>query len=194
MLSFSRLRSKRPAPPRRTRRLSPQTLETRRVLAGAVDFCLPAADFESPEVPADAHGGSGQASGLGSYTGEGALELDSDLVVLEGAVTGAFSGTFVFTVANGDQLATIHGEGEDGVLTGTLSADGTTVLDVKFDAFFSPDPANSTARFADVVGGGWRMIAEADSVPLQGDSAGYTGSFDYTWSGTGTLAYAKKSK
>jgi len=232
-----RSRSKRLPTRHRARRLCPEKLETRRVLAGAIDVCLPAEHLDSadvpseqwspsdvkvgknaaghvvkpfringggpvpggvplaPEVPAGFHSATGIASGLGRYTGEGALSLSAPLDISPaGDVTGEFEGTFVFTAANGDQLATIYGKGGTGTITGQLSADGGSVVDVTFDAFFSPDPENSTGRFKDVVGGGWRMIAKAESIPLSGGSAGYSGPFDYTWSGTGTLEYAKKSK
>jgi hypothetical protein len=83
-------------------------------------------------------------------------------------------------------------------LTGQISQDAEgnpVVVDVEFDAFFAPDPDNSTGRFANVVGGGWQMIANAESIPLPTEAGdAYTGPFDYTWSGTGTLEYAKKSK
>lgn len=249
MFSVLRLRSKRPTGRQRTRRLYPETLETRRVLAGSIDFCLPVVDFEaaeppgehwspakgkfgkndsghivkpfringggpapeglplSPLLPAGPHSASGFAVGLGNYTGQGEFSLDSLEISETGAVTGTFHGTFVFTAANGDQLATIYGEGGTGLLTGQVSVDGEgnlIVVDVKFDAFFSPDPENSTGRFKDVVGGGWQMIANAESIALpvedgtddgDGEDEGdYTAPFDYTWSGTGTLEYAKKSK
>lgn len=241
MFSVLRSRSKRPATRNRARRLYPETLETRRVLAGSIDVCFPLESIESADVPAEQgspftgkfgknesghvvkpfringggpapeglpldpalppgpHSATGIAIGLGRYTGAGEFSLDSLEISEEtGAVAGTFHGTFVFTAANGDQLATIYGEGGTGILTGQVSEDAEgnpVVVDVKFDAFFSPDRDNSTGRFAKVVGGGWQMIANSESIPLptaEGDF--YTGSFDYTWSGTGTLEYAKKSK
>ena len=239
MFSMLISRSKRQTTRHRTRRLKPEPLEMRRVLAGSIDFCLPVAAIDLPEVPsqewsADAsraelgkngsgnvvvpfringggsaptglplgpnlppgpHSATGTATGLGRYAGGGELTLGTlEISETTGAVTGTFQGTFVFTAANGDELAVVYGEGFSGILTGQLSADGASVVDVKFDAFFSPDPANSSGRFAKVVGGGWQMIANADSVSLQSDVPDYTAPFDYTWSGTGTLEYAKKSK
>ena len=151
-----------------------------------------------PSLPPGPHAATGIAIGLGRYTGEGEFFLDS-LEISEdtGAVTGTFHGTFVFTAANGDQLATIYGADGTGILTGQASVDSEgnpVVVDVKFDAFFAPDPANSSGRFEKVVGGGWQMIANSESIPLPTDDGVYTAPFDYTWSGTGTLEYAKKSK
>ena len=134
---------------------------------------------------------TGTASGLGRYDGAGSFTLGSlDISAETGAVSGTFQGEFVFTAANGDQLAVTYG----GVFTGQVSADGASVVDVKFDAFFAPDPANSTGRFASVVGGGWQMIAQTDSVSLEGGNQGFTAPFDLTWSGTGSLMFAKKTK
>jgi hypothetical protein len=64
---------------------------------------------------------------------------------------------------------------------------------VKFDAIFTPDSANSTGRFADVVGGGFRMIANAPHISL-GGAPGFTAPFDYTWSGEGSLEFSKGKK
>jgi hypothetical protein len=137
------------------------------------------------------HPATGNATELGKYTGEGTFELGTINISPTGAVSGTFQGSFVFVAANGDRLAMKYGDGFTGTFTGQLSADGTTVNDVTFDAFFTPDPANSTGRFADVVGGGFRMIAHADSASLISDVPGYTAPFDYTWSGEGTLVYRK---
>ena len=138
---------------------------------------------------------TGTASGLGRYDGAGSFTLGSlDISAETGAVSGTFQGAFVFTAANGDKLAVTYGDGLSGVFTGQVSADGASVVDVKFDAFFAPDPANSTGRFASVVGGGWQMIAKTDSVSLEGGNPGFTAPFDLTWSGTGSLMFAKKTK
>lgn len=239
MFSVLFSRPKRSTPRSRTRRLKPEPLEMRRVLAGSIDFCLPVAPADLPDVPSHessaaaalgvefgrnasrnvvrpfringggpgpeglplvpgfsaSHSATGRATGLGRYTGEGELTLGSlEISPTTGAVTGTFQGTFVFTAANGDKLAVTYGDDFSGVMTGQLSEDGASVLDIKFDAFFSPDPDNSTGRFARVVGGGWQMIAKVDSVDIQGDVPGFTAPFDYTWSGTGSLEFAKKSK
>jgi hypothetical protein len=238
MISVLLSRFRRPATRNRTRRLKPEPLEMRRVLAGSIDFCVPLAKADLHEVPSQEwnaaaagaelgknasghvvkpfringgglapaglpldpnlppgpHNATGIARGLGRYTGEGEFTLGTlEISKTTGAVTGTFQGTFVFTAANGDKLAVTYGDGFSGQLTGQVSENGEAVVDVEFDAFFAPDPDNSSGRFAQVVGGGWQMLAKSDSVSLQG-VGDYTAPFDYTWSGSGTLEFAKKSK
>ena len=53
MFSILRSRSKRPATRNRARRLYPETLETRRVLAGSIDVCFPVESFELADVPSE---------------------------------------------------------------------------------------------------------------------------------------------
>jgi hypothetical protein len=138
-----------------------------------------------------AHPASGTATHLGKYTGEGTFTVGSLSISPTGQVSATFQGTFVFVAANGDRLAMTYGDGFTGVFTGQLTADGTAVVNGRFDAIFTPDPANSTGRFADVTGGGFRMIAHADYVSLISSVPGFTAPFDYTWSGAGTLEFAK---
>ena len=140
------------------------------------------------------HSATGTATQLGKYTGEGTFELGTLTISPTGAVTGTFQGTMVFVAANGDRLAFRYGAGLTGVFTGQLSADGTAVENVEFDAIFTPDLANSTGRFAKVTGGSFRMIAKADSISLISDVPGFTAPFDYTWSGEGTLEVSKGNK
>jgi hypothetical protein len=147
--------------------------------------------FPGGTVP---HSATGTATQLGAYSGAGTFELGTLTISPTGAVSGTFQGTFVFVAANGDRLAMTYGDGFTGTFTGQLSADGTAVTGVTFDAIFTPDPANSTGRFADVVGGSFRMIAHADTVSLISDTPGYTAPFDYTWSGEGTLEYRHGQK
>lgn len=137
---------------------------------------------------------TGNATKLGKYEGDGTLTLGSLEISAAGEVSGTFQGTFVFVAANGDRLAVTYGDGLTGTLTGQLSADGLSVENVEFDAFFLPDPANSTGRFERVIGGGWRMIANADPLSLVGGAPGFTAPFDYTWSGVGTLEHANKAE
>ena len=158
----------------------------------------------APEVPG-AHFASGIAKGLGKYDGAGEFYLDNIEVSKDGEVTVTFHGTFVFTAANGDKLATTYG-GDVNDPTGILTGQGIfsdpepgedpvllAVENANFDAFFAPDPVNSTGRFRNVVGGGWQMIAKSESISISNPQSGFTDSFNYTWSGTGTLEYAKKS-
>src|SRR5262249_25094480 len=138
-----------------------------------------------PLVPGETgvHLSTGKASHLGKYTGEGVFTLGSLNIAPDGTVSGTFQGTQVFVAANGDRLAFVYGAGFTGVVTGKLSAGNTAVENVRFDAIFTPDPANSTGRFANVTGGGFRMIAKASSISLISSVPGYTAPFDYTWSG-----------
>jgi hypothetical protein len=137
---------------------------------------------------------TGTATGLGAFTGEGTFNLGRlDIDFDTRAVTGTFQGTFVFVAANGDELAMTFGDDFSGMFSGQLSANGASVENVEFDAFFTPDTDNSSGRFKQVVGGGWRMIAKADSIGLIRESP-VTAPFDYTWSGTGTLEFSGKSK
>jgi hypothetical protein len=144
-----------------------------------------------PLVPGTtaAHSATGTATFLGSYTGSGTFELGSLTVAPNGAVTGTFQGTFVFVAANGDRLAVTYGAGFTGTFTGQLSADGTTVTNVTFDAIFTVDGQNSTGRFAGATGS-WRMIAHVDAVALIPGSP-YTAPFDYTWSGEGSIQLSR---
>lgn len=137
------------------------------------------------------HQATGTATELGKYTGAGTFELGSLSISPTGAVTGTFEGSFVFVAANGDRLAVTYGDGFSGVFTGQLSGDGTSVTNVRFDAVFTPDPGNSTGRFADVIGGSWRMIAQAPSISLVSSVPGYTAPFNYTWSGEGSLVFGR---
>jgi hypothetical protein len=140
------------------------------------------------------HSSTGTASFLGHYTGSGVFEHDP-LVInpATGAVTTNFQGTFTFVAANGDQLATHYGTGFTGKLTGHLSADGTAVVGVQFDAVFTIDGAQSTGRFAGA-SGSWRMIAHANSISLISMVQGHTAPFDYTWTGGGTILFAGRNE
>jgi hypothetical protein len=145
-----------------------------------------------PLVPGTSapHFATGTATHLGNYTGQGTFTLGSLSISPTGAVTGTFQGTYVFVAANGDKLAVKYGDGFSGTFTGQFT-DPTTVANVQFVAVFTPDPANSTGRFANVVGGSFNMIANASSVSLISNVPGYTAPFNYTWSGEGTLQFSK---
>jgi hypothetical protein len=136
------------------------------------------------------HTATGTGSYLGQYTGSGVFEHDP-LVIdpTTGVVTANFQGDFTFVAANGDKLVTHYGTGFTGKMTAQLSADGTTLVSVQFDAIFTIDGAASTGQFAGA-SGSWRMIAHASNVSLAGMVPGYTGPFDYTWTGGGTITFA----
>jgi hypothetical protein len=135
------------------------------------------------------HAATGNATMLGNYTGAGTFELGSLTISPTGAVSGTFQGTFVFVAANGDRLAVTYGAGFTGTVTGQLSADGSTVNNITFDAIFTVDGANSTGRFAGATGS-WEMIAHADGVALIPGSA-FSAPFNYTWSGEGTIQLSR---
>jgi hypothetical protein len=135
------------------------------------------------------HTATGVASFLGSYAGSGTFEQEALSISPTGDVTANFQGSFTFVAANGDKLVTHYGTGFTGKLTGHLSADGTAVVGVQFDAIFTIDGAQSTGRFAGA-SGSWRMIAHADSISLVSMVPGYTAPFDYTWTGGGTIVFA----
>ncbi|QDU19532.1 hypothetical protein [Urbifossiella limnaea] len=137
---------------------------------------------------------SGTATRLGQHTGSGSFTLGSLAVSGTGAVTGTFQGSFVFVAANGDRLAFTYGDGFTGVVTGQISADGSAIEGVVFDAVFAYDAANSTGRFSNLSGGSFRMIAQSDSIPFAGGAPGYTGPFVYSWTGEGTLDFTSGKK
>jgi hypothetical protein len=143
------------------------------------------------------HSATGTASFLGQYTGSGVFQHDP-LVIdpATGVVTANFQGTFTFVAANGDKLVTHYGTGYTGKLVGQLSADGSTIVSVQFDAIFTIDGAQSTGRFAGA-SGSWRMIANASNISLAGmvvNNIPYTAPFDYTWTGGGTITFADRDK
>ena len=94
------------------------------------------------------HNATGNATGLGKYTGEGWFQI----LDFTGPLTGEFSSApnFVFVAANGDQLAMTYGDtnngaSEPGQFTRRANSDGS------FKAYFVADsirifptaPANS---------------------------------------------------
>lgn len=137
------------------------------------------------------HSATGNATHLGKYTGDGTFELGSLTISQTGEVTATFQGSFIFVAANGDKLATRYGTGFNGTFTGRLNADGTAVVGGTFDAIFTVDGANSTGRFAGA-SGSWRMIAHA-TIPLIPNSP-FSAPFNYTWSGEGSVTFAKGKK
>jgi hypothetical protein len=136
------------------------------------------------------HSATGHASFLGDYTTvDGMFQQESLVISPTGEVTANFQGSITFVAANGDRLVTHYGTGFTGRLTAHVSADGTAVVGVQFDAIFTVDGAHSTGRFAGA-SGSWRMIAHADSIGLIPDSP-FTAPFNYTWTGGGTIVFAR---
>lgn len=140
-----------------------------------------------PEVPGltGPHTATGTATELGKYTGDGVFKLLSlDMATL----TGTFEGTFTFVAANGDKLAMNYGAvpGNPGRLALFPVANGQFVA--VFVAEFTPDAALSTGRFANVIGGGFEMLAV--SSPFSLTPSGYTTPFAYSWAGLGALEFS----
>jgi hypothetical protein len=133
------------------------------------------------------HNATGTATHLGQYTGEGTFTL---LTLDPSTLTGTFTGSFVFVAANGDRLAFDYGAATPGTFTVTPTSDGKVV--VQFVAVFTPDPAASTGRFADVTGGSFTMVATTEPFVLQPNELGYTVPFAYTWAGDGWVEFAKR--
>jgi hypothetical protein len=145
-----------------------------------------------PLIPGNSIGFSatGTGSSLGAYTGTGTFELGSLSISPTGAVSGTFRGSFVFVAANGDRLAIIMGAGFTGTFTGQMSADGTAVTNLNFDAMFTLDTANCTGRFAGATGS-FHQIAHADTVSLISTVPGYTAPFEMPWSGEGMIQLSR---
>jgi hypothetical protein len=142
-----------------------------------------------PEVPGTtgSHTATGNATELGKYTGNGLLKLLSiDLATL----TGTFKGEFTFVAADGDKLAMNYGANPNnpGRLALIPVANGQFVA--VFVAEFTPDPALSTGRFANVIGGGFTMVAVSEPFNLSSGVPGYTTPFAYSWVGEGSLVFS----
>jgi hypothetical protein len=141
-----------------------------------------------PYTPAP-HSATGNATELGSYTGEGWFQILDHT----GPLTAEFSSApnFVFVAANGDHLAmtygvTSNGAKQPGQVTLVPNSDGS--FTAYFVAEFNPDLANCTGRFAKLKGGSLIMYAASDPFFIVGTS---TTPFNYTWSGSGTLTFGK---
>jgi hypothetical protein len=133
------------------------------------------------------HFATGTATELGKYYGEGEVVLDAFL----SPSTAAFSSAvpFVFTAANGDQLAFHYGRTDFGApkpgFVELLPAGDGLVIAVWF-AEFDPVYADCTGRFADLVGGSFFMIAVTEPFVF-----GAMDPVAYTWSGQGSLEFRK---
>jgi hypothetical protein len=140
-----------------------------------------------PLTPA-AHTATGTGTPLlGRYTGAGFFQI----LNFTGPLSANFSSApdFVFTAANGDQLAVTYGvvangAPQPGQLTLTPHKDGS--FTAHFVAVFNPEPAKCTGRFAGITGGSWLMIAQSSPFFIQGTS---TTPFTYTWQGQGQLVF-----
>jgi hypothetical protein len=136
------------------------------------------------------HSATGNATHLGKYSGEGQVETDTATFLPNGDITGEFGSPvpFVFTAANGDQLACFYGRTDHGATTpGTFTlvplGGGTYVA--FFVAEFVPYLPECTGKFAGV-SGGWIMYAMSDPFVLGSD-----GPVGYTWEGEGSLTFSE---
>jgi hypothetical protein len=141
-----------------------------------------------PGTPAP-HSATGNATELGTYTGEGFFQI----LEFTGPLSAEFSSApnFVFVAANGDHLAMTYGDTSNGAkqpgqVTLVPNSDGS--LTAYFVAEFNPDLPNCTGRFAKLTGGSLIMYAVSDPFFIVGTS---TTPFNYTWEGSGTLTYSK---
>jgi hypothetical protein len=140
----------------------------------------------------------GEATHLGRHNGEGTVQtLSVDVFDLEGGIIAGRFGSgqpFVFTGANGDQLACDygdqgHGASQPGTFVLTileLRADGSLVVEAAWIAEFVAVPDASTGKFAGVTGS-WVMYAYSEPFVLGSSDPAY-----YWWEGEGTLTFQKK--
>jgi hypothetical protein len=131
------------------------------------------------------HNTTGRATHLGKCSGEGQFTLLS----FTSPTTDTFQGTFAFVAANGDRLAFNFGATTPGMFTILPQADGKVV--VRFVATFTPDPSQSTGRFADVIGGSFVMVATTAPFDATPNAEGFTAPLAYTWVGEGSLVIRK---
>jgi hypothetical protein len=144
-----------------------------------------------PGVPSP-HWAVGHATELGRYYGAGNVQL----LQFTSATTADFSsfGPFVFTAANGDQLAFTYGDTSNGAAQSgkvKLTVVGFTgnnipIVTAIFVAEFNPVPALCTGRFSKVIGGSFIMTAVTQPFVL-----GSTTPLAYSWSGEGWIAYGQ---
>ncbi len=156
---------------------------------GVADF-IPFVEFDpggSNENSQAFHYAVGEASELGTYYGEGKVQLD----LFTGPTTAAFSSAepFVFTAEDGDKLAFTYGDTTNGAVQPgevVLSDGGGGNSIATFTAEFNPVIEQSTGRFKDVIGGSFIMIAVTE--PFQFGIKPVDG-VDYTWNGNGTIEF-----
>ncbi len=120
----------------------------------------------------------GNATNLGKYTGEGTVRLDA----FTSPTTADFSSgvPFVFTGANGDQLAFDFAGSVE-----LTFIPNTDLVTTKWTAEFTPVIGENSGKFANVSGGSFEMIAETGPVLLTDVN------IPFSWNGEGELDYAK---
>ncbi len=138
------------------------------------------------------HSAVGNANFLRKYSGEGEVETLTADFNPDGTVTGTFQSPvpFVFTGANGDNLACYYGNtayGAENVGTFTLyPVPGFSGWYVAFFvAEFVPYDPDCTGKFQGV-SGGWTMYAITEPFEL-----GSNNPLGYAWAGEGSLTFSK---
>ena len=157
--------------------------------AGVADF-IPFVEFNpggNNDNSQAFHSAVGEATELGTYYGEGKVQLD----LFTGPTTAAFSSAvpFVFTAIDGDKLAFTYGDTSNGAAQPgevVLSDGGAGNSIATFTAEFNPVIEQSTGRFKDVIGGSFVMIAVTE--PFQFGTKP-VGGVAYTWDGKGTIEF-----
>lgn len=143
------------------------------------------------------HWAIGQATHMGRCRGEGFVQtISADFSQFPNSISGQFGsdGLFVFTGANGDQLACKYGDqggGELGsyVLTVVgVSENMLPIVEALWLADFVVQPDESTGKFAGVTGS-WVMVARSDPFELTA-----TDPVGFSWEGDGSLSFPQKGK
>jgi hypothetical protein len=171
--------------------------------AQTIPFHIVGAGFGPEGLPLPGQGGRphwavGQGTALGWYFGEGEVETDTAEPQSNGNITGLFGSPvmpqvvpFVFTGANGDNLACVYGRtdfGADKPGTFTLvpvARRGPGWYIALFVAEFVPYDSLCTGKF-EGVSGSWIMYAQTAPFLL-----GSTDPVFYTWEGSGALTFKK---
>jgi hypothetical protein len=139
------------------------------------------------------HWAIGNATQLGKYYGQGEVQTLTANFNPDGTITGTFQSpvAFVFTAANGDNLACYYGNPDHGATTvGTFTLVPVPGFSGWYVAYwiaeFVPYDPLCTGRFQGVTGG-WIMYAQSE--PFQPFAP--PTSVGYTWYGEGTLTFSK---
>lgn len=153
---------------------------------GTADY-IPTQPGQTPS-----HVSTGQATELGNYTGKGSLKLIG--ATPQGLPLFASAEPFVFTAANGDQLAFTYGDVSKGAASPGIVypeiVGGTPAQPIAvatFVAEFNPYLPLCTGRFAKVTRGSFIMTAVTAPFKL-GDT---TDRVAYSWQGEGWIEFRK---
>jgi hypothetical protein len=133
----------------------------------------------------------GTATHLGWYEGEGEVETDTADFHADGTITGEFGSPvpFVFTAADGDELACYYGRTDFGAKNpGTFELVPVPELGpgwyiAHFIAEFVPYDPECTGKFQGV-SGSW--IMDATTAPFE---LGSSDPIPYMWEGEGSLTF-----